>query len=137
MTDHGPRVIIAGTREDWPGGVRTLIPREPTREPNGTLWFGAEIRPTVKQHLAAIRMLGDWLVASQVLPVNPAAAVHGPKHVVYEYELLCRLREVLPAEVKVNRCGGPGLCGLQAVLRVDDGVGFRIRDSVARGHLCH
>ena len=38
--------------------------------------------PTVKQHLAAIRMLGDWLVVSQVLPANPAAAVRGPKHVV-------------------------------------------------------
>ena len=38
--------------------------------------------PTIKQHLAAIRMLGDWLVVSQVLPVNPAAAVRGPKHVV-------------------------------------------------------
>ena len=38
--------------------------------------------PTVKQHLAAIRMLGDWLVVSQVLPINPAAAVRGPKHVV-------------------------------------------------------
>ena len=42
--------------------------------------------PTVKQHLAAIRMLGDWLVVNQVLPVNPAAAVPrprwGPKHVV-------------------------------------------------------
>ena len=38
--------------------------------------------PTVKQHLAAIRMLGDWLVVSQLLPVNPAAAVRGPKHVV-------------------------------------------------------
>ena len=36
----------------------------------------------MKQHLAAIRMLGDWLVVSQVLPVNPAAAVRGPKHVV-------------------------------------------------------
>ena len=35
-----------------------------------------------RQHLAAIRMLGDWLVVSQVLPVNPAAAVRGPKHVV-------------------------------------------------------
>ena len=31
---------------------------------------------------AAIRMLGDWLVVNQVLPVNPAAAVRGPKHVV-------------------------------------------------------
>ena len=38
--------------------------------------------PTVKQHLAAIRMLGDWLVVSQVLLVNPVAAVRGPKHVV-------------------------------------------------------
>ena len=38
--------------------------------------------PTVKQHLAAIRMLGDWLVVSQILPVNPAAAVRGPTHVV-------------------------------------------------------
>ena len=38
--------------------------------------------PTVKQHLAALRMLGDWLVVSQVLPVNPAAAVREPKHVV-------------------------------------------------------
>ena len=38
--------------------------------------------PTVKQHLAAIRMLGDWLVVSQVFMVNPAAAVRGPKHVV-------------------------------------------------------
>ena len=27
-------------------------------------------------------MLGDWLVVNQVLPVNPAAAVRGPKHVV-------------------------------------------------------
>ena len=36
----------------------------------------------MKQHLAAIRVLCDWLVVSQVLPVNPAAAVRGPKHVV-------------------------------------------------------
>ncbi len=36
----------------------------------------------MKQHLAAIRMLGDWLVVSQVLPMNPAAAVRGPKHVL-------------------------------------------------------
>ena len=27
-------------------------------------------------------MLGDWLVVSQVIPVNPAAAVRGPTHVV-------------------------------------------------------
>ena len=38
--------------------------------------------PTVKQHLAAIRTLCDWLVVHQVLPSNPAASVRGPKHVV-------------------------------------------------------
>src|SRR4051812_40600301 len=38
--------------------------------------------PTVKQHLAAIRVLCDWLVVSQILPANPAAAVRGPKHIV-------------------------------------------------------
>lgn len=38
--------------------------------------------PTVKQHLAAIRMLGDYLVVGQIVPHNPAAAVRGPKHVV-------------------------------------------------------
>ncbi len=38
--------------------------------------------PTVKQHLAAIRMLFDWMVVGQVVPVNPAASVRGPKHVV-------------------------------------------------------
>ena len=39
-------------------------------------------KPTVKLHLAAIRMLFDWLVVDQVLAVNPAHAVRGPKHVV-------------------------------------------------------
>ena len=38
--------------------------------------------PTVKQHLAAIRALCDWLVVQQVLPSNLAASVRGPKHVV-------------------------------------------------------
>ncbi len=38
--------------------------------------------PTVKQHLAALRMLFDWLVTGHVLLVNPAHAVRGPKHVV-------------------------------------------------------
>jgi integrase/recombinase XerD len=38
--------------------------------------------PTVKQHLAAIRMLFDFLVTGQVVPLNPAASVRGPKHVM-------------------------------------------------------
>ena len=38
--------------------------------------------PTVKLHLAAIRMLFDYLVVGQIVPMNPAASVRGPKHVV-------------------------------------------------------
>ena len=45
--------------------------------------LGREVSaPSVKQQLAAIRMLCDWLVIGQVLPANPASAVRGPKHVV-------------------------------------------------------
>jgi site-specific recombinase XerD len=38
--------------------------------------------PTVKQHLAAIRMLFDWLVTGHVIDTNPAHSVRGPKYVV-------------------------------------------------------
>jgi len=36
--------------------------------------------PSVKQRLAAIRHLFDWLVVGQVVPHNPAASVRGPSH---------------------------------------------------------
>ncbi len=35
---------------------------------------------TVKQHLAAIRMLFDWMVIGQEMPTNPASAVRGPRY---------------------------------------------------------
>jgi site-specific recombinase XerD len=38
--------------------------------------------PSIKLHLAAIRMLFDWLVVGQVLAANPASSVRGPKHSV-------------------------------------------------------
>lgn len=39
---------------------------------------------SVKQHLAALSMLFDWLVIGQVISFNPAASVRGPKHIVRE-----------------------------------------------------
>lgn len=39
-------------------------------------------KPSVKQHLASIRMLFDWLVIGQIVPSNPSSSVRGPKHVV-------------------------------------------------------
>ena len=38
--------------------------------------------PTVKQRLAAIKHLFDWLVTGQVIQVNPASSVRGPSHSV-------------------------------------------------------
>jgi integrase/recombinase XerC len=38
--------------------------------------------PLVKQRLAALRHLFDWLVNGQIVPVNPAHTVRGPRHVV-------------------------------------------------------
>ena len=39
-------------------------------------------KPTVKQKLAAVRMLYDFLVVQQITPSNPAHSVRGPKYVV-------------------------------------------------------
>ena len=49
-------------------------------------WIEGQTRersaPTVKQQLAALRHLFDWLVVGQVVPLNPAASVRGPAHSV-------------------------------------------------------
>jgi integrase/recombinase XerD len=39
-------------------------------------------KPTVKQHLVAIRQLFDYLTTGGILEVNPAASVRGPWYVV-------------------------------------------------------
>lgn len=45
--------------------------------------LGREVSvPSVKQQLAAVRHLFDWLVTGQVVPVNPAVSVRGPTHSV-------------------------------------------------------
>ena len=70
---------------DWCAavGVASIIDVEPLHV---AAWIETQTRqlsaPTVKQQLAAIRHLFDWLVTGQIVPVNPAAAVHGPSHVV-------------------------------------------------------
>ena len=38
--------------------------------------------PTAELRLAALRHLFDWMVIGQIMPVNPAAAVCGPRHIV-------------------------------------------------------
>jgi hypothetical protein len=49
-------------------------------------WIEMSVRklaaPLVQQRLAALRHLFDWLVNGQVVPINPAHTVRGPRHVV-------------------------------------------------------
>ena len=67
--------------------------------------------PTVKQHLAAIRHLFDWLVVGQVVPANPAASVRGPTHVVRTG----KTPVLQPAEARLLLASldGPALAGLR------------------------
>lgn len=65
--------------------------------------------PTVKQSLAAIRMLFDFLVTGQVIPVNPAASVRGPKYVVKKGKTPVLSREEarkLLSSIDVSTIGG-------------------------------
>ena len=62
-------------------------------------------KPTIKQKLAAIRMLYDFLVIRQLVPVNPTASVRGPKYVVkrgktpvWSREDAMRLLESIPRD---------------------------------------
>src|SRR5260370_21602565 len=61
----------------------------------------ATAKPTVKQHLAAIRQIFDYLVTGGILPSNPASSVRGPKFVVRPDHRLCAHR---PAFASPLRC---------------------------------
>ena len=50
-------------------------------------WIEAQVQaglaaPSVKQRLAALRHLFDWLVIGHVVQTNPAGSVRGPQHIV-------------------------------------------------------
>jgi hypothetical protein len=71
-------------------------------------------KPTVKLHLAAIRMLFDWLIIGQVLAVNLGHAVRGPKHVVKRGKTPVLTEEQarqLIQSLDTSGCGGCLGCG--------------------------
>lgn len=64
-------------------GVATIAAVQPLHVAAWIEALGREVSaPTVKQRLAGVRHLFDWLVTGQVMPVNPAASVRGPAHSV-------------------------------------------------------
>ena len=64
-------------------GINDVVDIEPVHI---AVWLEERMReasrPTVKQELAGIRRLFDWLTFLQVVTSSPAAAVRGPKHTV-------------------------------------------------------
>lgn len=92
--DHIEPMIVAGYIETHPGAV-----------------------PTVKQHLAAIRMLFDWLVTGHVMRSNPAHSVRGPKHVVSRGKTPVldaeQARQLLNSIPLTRKAGEPDLAGLR------------------------
>jgi site-specific recombinase XerD len=93
-------------------------------------------RPTVKQHLAAVRMLLDYLVVGQALPLNPAASVRGPRHVVTRGKTPVLTREQarqLLESIDVSTVGGLRDRALIAVMifsfaRVSAVIGMNAED---------
>ncbi len=81
---HAPGLCPRGRRVPCVvRGVPSLAAVQPLHV---ATWIGAQARqvaaPSVKQRLAAIRHLFDWLVTGQAMPINPAASVWGPVHIV-------------------------------------------------------
>lgn len=98
-------------------------------------------RPSVKQHLAAIRMLFDWLVVCQVVPANPAGSVRGPTHVVRHGKTPVLAADQARTLLSGISCSGVvglrdrALIGLMCYTfaRVGAAVGMRVEDYFQNG----
>ena len=83
--DHTRRAYFQAVRRfsDWCQeiGIAELRHVQPVHVAAYLKVLGRDLSaPTVKQHLAALRSLFDWLVTGHVIDVNPAHAVRGPKY---------------------------------------------------------
>ena len=98
-------------------------------------------RPTVKQHLAAVRMLFDYMVTGGILPFNPAAPVRWPKHVVKKGKtpvLTPEEARMLLDSIDVESCSGlrdHALIGVMvfSFARVSAVVGMDVQDYSQQG----
>jgi site-specific recombinase XerD len=124
--DHTRKAYLNATRRfaDWCDGrgIGQLADVQPVHVAAFVKEMQGEFSaPTVKQHLAALRMLFDWLVTGHVLDVNPAHAVRGPKYVVKKGKTPVlaadEARELLDSIAIARKTGGkaeePELIGLR------------------------
>jgi site-specific recombinase XerD len=97
--------------------------------------------PTVKQTLAALRMLFDWLVTGHIIEVNPAHAVRGPKYVVKKGKT--PVLDASEARALLNAIPTDTLTGLRdraligvmvyTFARVNAVIGMQVKDYFSQG----
>ncbi len=98
--------------------------------------------PTVKQHLAALRMLFYWLVTGHIIDTNPAHAVRGPKFVVTKGKTPVLAADEARALLDAIPTGT--LTGLRdraligvmvyTFARVNAVIGMKVKDYFVQGH---
>jgi site-specific recombinase XerD len=97
--------------------------------------------PTVKHHLAALRMLFDWLVTGHVLDTNPAHAVRGPRYVVTKGKTPVLAADEARALLDAIPIGSPiglrdrALIGVMiySFARVNAVIGMKVKDYFTQG----
>jgi len=97
--------------------------------------------PSVKLNLAALRMLFDWLVVGQVMPMNPASSVRGPRHSVRKGKtpvLAAEEARALLDAIDVSTLAGlrdRALVGLMvySFARVGAAIAMRVEDVYVQG----
>ena len=102
---------------------------------------GEMAAPSVKQHLAALRMLFDYLVTGQVIRFNPAASVRGPRLVIrkgktpvmFEEEARQLLASIDASEIVGARDRAIFSVMTYTFARVGAVVGLRVRDYATMG----
>ena len=118
-------------------GMRDLAAIEPLHVAAYVEQLGRDHeKPTVKQHLAAVRMLFDWLVTGGILAMNPAAPVRGPKYSVRRGKttvLAADEARVLLDSIDVSTVVGLRDRALVALMtysfaRVSAAIGMRVED---------
>ncbi|WP_273453393.1 tyrosine-type recombinase/integrase [Nevskia ramosa] len=99
-------------------------------------------KPTVKQQLAAVRMLFDWLVVGQVVRSNAASSVRGPKHSVkrgktpvLDAESTRQLLDSIECDTDIGR-RDRALIGLMVYTfaRIGAAVQMKVGDYFFQGH---
>ena len=100
----------------------------------------ARSAPTAKLRLAALRHEFDWMVIGQIMPINPASALRGPRHIVRRGKTPAldpaKARQLVDAidTTRVIGLRDRALIGLMvySFARIGAAIGMRVEDVYAQ-----